>query len=83
MSYIAAPLSTIIPFVVMALNLLLAACAAHDRHAADALEPADQARTKGQQRDNNALAEQAPRSHFVTYGWQNGTRRTMVIYKTR
>jgi hypothetical protein len=43
----------------MILTSVLAGCAQHDPYLAAALEHADRAITNGQERDNNALAEQA------------------------
>src|SRR5687768_14181116 len=40
-------------------SAVLAGCADHDEYIAAALEHADRAITNGQERDNNALAEQA------------------------
>ena len=53
--------------VVMTLSSLLAACVQHDRYIAAALEHADRAITNGQERDNNALAEQA--TVALRYAW--------------
>jgi hypothetical protein len=55
-------MSTFKRHVVTALLILssvLAGCARHDQYIAAALEHADRAITNGQERDNNALAEQA------------------------
>src|SRR5918997_392294 len=41
------------------LSCMLSGCAQHDEYIAAALEHADRAITNGQERDNNALAEQA------------------------
>jgi hypothetical protein len=53
--------------MLMTLTSLLAACAQHGQYIAAALEHADRAITNGQERDNNALAEQA--TVALRYAW--------------
>jgi hypothetical protein len=53
--------------VLMILSSVLAGCAQHDEYIAAALEHADHAITNGQERDNNALAEQA--TVALRYAW--------------
>jgi Small metal-binding protein len=49
------------------LSCLLAGCAQHDPYIAAALEHADRAIMNGEERDNNALAEQA--TVALRYAW--------------
>src|SRR6476659_8787750 len=51
----------------MILSIVIAGCAQHDPYIAAALEHADRAITKGEERDNNALAEQA--TVALRYAW--------------
>ena len=51
----------------MILSTVLAGCAQQDQYIAAALEYADRAITNGQERDNNALAEQA--TVALRYAW--------------
>jgi hypothetical protein len=51
----------------LVLSSALAGCAQHDQYIAAALEHADRAITNGQERDNNALAEQA--TVALRYAW--------------
>jgi hypothetical protein len=53
--------------VLMTLSTVLAGCAHHDPYIAAALEHADRAITNGEERDNNALAEQA--TVALRYAW--------------
>jgi hypothetical protein len=51
----------------MILSSVFAGCAEHDQYIAAALEHADRAITNGEERDNNALAEQA--TVALRYTW--------------
>jgi 16S rRNA G1207 methylase RsmC len=53
--------------VLLILSSVLAGCAQHDEYIVAALEHADRAITNGQERDNNALAEQA--TVALRYAW--------------
>jgi hypothetical protein len=53
--------------VLMILSSVFAGCAQHDQYIAAALEHADRAITNGEERDNNALAEQA--TVALRYTW--------------
>jgi small metal-binding protein len=61
------PLMQHVITALMILSFVIAGCAQHDPYIAAALEHANRAITKGEERDNNALAEQA--TVALRYAW--------------